>query len=149
MLTNKTSIRVESLKKGFGEYPVLRDIDLTVEWGELLVVFGANGSGKTTLLKLLSTQYRPDWGEIWVGGIPRSRDPLNIRKIIGVVGHQPMLYEDLTCQENLWFFEEWQTKPLKNHWFFDIFRKKSKKTFDFLVVWFAIFQKSKVFLCFL
>ena len=104
MLTNNPPIRIESLEKGFGEYPILRDIDLTVEWGELLVVFGANGSGKTTLLKLLSTQYRPDKGEIWIGGIPRSKNTLNIRKIIGVVGHQPMLYEDLTCQENLRFF---------------------------------------------
>ena len=98
------AIRVVGLQKSFGDYPVLWGLDLTVEWGQLLVIFGANGSGKTTLLKLLSTQYRPDQGEIWVGGMPRSRDPVGIRRIIGVVAHQPMLYEDMTCQENLLFF---------------------------------------------
>ena len=98
------AIRVAGLYKDFGDYPVLRGLDLTVGWGEFLVIFGANGSGKTTLLKLLSTQARPDKGEIWVGGISRNRNPVAIRRIIGVVGHQPMLYKEMTCQENLLFF---------------------------------------------
>ncbi len=98
------AIKVVGLHKDFGDYPVLRGLNLTVEWGRLLVIFGANGSGKTTLLKLLATQYRPDRGEIWVGGIRRSQDPVAIRRIIGVVAHQPMLYQDMTCQENLTFF---------------------------------------------
>jgi len=98
------AIRVEGLQKSFGDYPVLSGLDLTVEWGRLVVIFGANGSGKTTLLKLLSTQYRPDVGEIWIGGIPRSRDPVGIRRLVGVVAHHPMLYEDMTCRENLRFF---------------------------------------------
>ena len=98
------AIKVVDLHKDFGDYPVLRGLNLTVEWGRLLVIFGANGSGKTTLLKLLATQYRPDRGEIWVGGIRRSQDPVAIRRIIGVVAHQPMLYQDMTCQENLTFF---------------------------------------------
>ena len=99
-----SAIRIEGLHKDFGDYPVLRDLEFSGGWGRLVVVFGANGSGKTTLLRLLSTQYRPDRGEIWVAGIPRSRDPVAIRRVIGVVAHQPMLYQDMTCQENLLFF---------------------------------------------
>ena len=94
----------QGLRKAFGDYPVLRSLDLKVEWGKLVVVFGANGSGKTTLMRLLSTQYRPDAGEIWVAGRARSKNPSAIRRIIGVVAHQPMLYDEMTCAENLLFF---------------------------------------------
>ena len=54
------AIAVKGLSKGFGDWPVLWDLDLEVGWGQFLVVFGANGVGKTTLLKVLSTQARPD-----------------------------------------------------------------------------------------
>ncbi len=98
------AIEATGLHKSFGVAPVLRGLDLRVEWGRVLVVFGANGSGKTTLLRLLAAQYRPDRGRVVVGGIDRSRDPSSIRRMIGVVAHQPMLYQDLTCRENLTFF---------------------------------------------
>ena len=98
------AIEAVGLCKGFGAAPVLRDLYLTLGWGRVLVIFGANGSGKTTLLRLLSTLYRPDRGQIWVGGLDRSRAALSIRRIIGVVAHQPMLYQNMTCQENLTFF---------------------------------------------
>ncbi len=80
------------------------NLDLTVDWGRFLVIFGANGVGKTTLLKVLSTQTRPDDGEVWVGGAERSRNSAAIRRRIGVVAHKPLLYEDMTCQENLIFY---------------------------------------------
>ena len=98
------AIKVQGLVKGFGEYPVLDGLDLELDWGRRLTIFGANGSGKTTLLRLLSTQYRPDGGKIWVGGVDRSQNPTAVRWMIGVVAHNPMIYEDLTCEENLQFF---------------------------------------------
>ncbi len=98
------AIVVTGLRKGFGDWPVLWDLDLTVEWGRFLVIFGANGVGKTTLLKTLSTQARPDAGQVWVGGIERNHDSRAVRRIIGVVPHRSLLYEDMTCQENLRFF---------------------------------------------
>ena len=73
-------------------------------WGEFLVIFGANGAGKTTLLKVLSTQARPDSGEVWIGGLERGRDATAIRRMIGVVAHVGLLYEDMTCMENLLFY---------------------------------------------
>ena len=62
------AIQIKGLKKSFGDWPVLWDLELAVAWGEFLVILGANGSGKTTLLRILSTQTRPDQGEVWVGG---------------------------------------------------------------------------------
>ena len=93
-----------SVYKSYGEGPVLQDVSLTVQQGEFLVIFGANGAGKTTLLKILSTQARPDSGEVWVGGVERGQDAGAIRRIVGVVAHQNLLYDDLTPHENLQFF---------------------------------------------
>ena len=97
-------IRVEGLSKSFGAISVLSSFDLMLGRGKRLVVFGPNGSGKTTLLKLLSTIYRPDSGEIWMNGNSSRLEPNAIRKSVGVVLHDPMLYEDMTCEENLRFF---------------------------------------------
>ena len=98
------AIEVKGLQKSFGDWPVLWDLGLSVGWGEFLVIFGANGVGKTTLLKILSTQARPDGGEVRVGGVERSKNPAAIRRMIGVVAHRGLLYEDMTCQENLSFY---------------------------------------------
>ena len=101
---DEPAIRVESLYKGFGGPPVLRGLVLEVAWGGALVIFGANGSGKTTLLRLLATLYKPDRGSISLAGLETRRSAASIRRLIGVVGHQPMLYQNMTCEENLTFF---------------------------------------------
>lgn len=98
------AVSVESLYKGFGGPPVLRDLDFQVEWGRTLVVFGANGSGKTTLLRLLATRYRPDRGLVRLAGLETRNAASAIRRLIGVVGHTTMLYLSMTCEENLNFF---------------------------------------------
>lgn len=98
------AIVVRGLHKGFGDGPVLWDLDLTVDWGEFLVIFGANGAGKTTLIKIISTQARPDGGMVSVGGLELGRNDGAIRRLVGVVAHRGLLYEDLTCHENLLFY---------------------------------------------
>ena len=107
------AIRVEGLQKSFGDEPVLWDLELEVQWGEFLVLLGANGTGKTTLLRLMSTQARPEAGQILVAGYDQKRQPRAIRRNIGVVGHLSYLYEDLTCRENLEFYGRlYQVKEL-------------------------------------
>ena len=69
------AVRVEGLEKGFGHWPVLWDLDLTLNWGQLLVLFGANAVGKTTLLRILSTQARPDAGTLSVAGYDLAGGP--------------------------------------------------------------------------
>jgi heme exporter protein A len=97
-------IRVQRLVKNFGAHPVLRGVDLHVQPGEYLVLVGPNGAGKTTLLRLLATLARPTSGEVRVGGwlLPQSAD--RVRSHLGFVSHQPLLYADLTAEENLRFF---------------------------------------------
>ena len=73
-------------------------------WGQTLSLVGANGSGKTTLLKILATLSKPDSGQILVGGLSSDRSGAALRKQIGVVTHDPLLYDDLTARENLRFY---------------------------------------------
>lgn len=98
------AIEVKGLRKSYGSWPVLWDLSLNVKWGEFLVVFGANGVGKTTLLKVLSTQARPDDGSVLVAGLDTNRNSGRVRRRIGVVAHKAMLYEDMSCRENLVFY---------------------------------------------
>ena len=90
--------------KSFGRTRVLRGVDLDAPWGQTLSLVGANGSGKTTLLKILATLAKPDSGQILVGGLSLPRSGAAVRKRIGVVTHDPLLYDDLTGRENLRFY---------------------------------------------
>ena len=98
------AIAATGLEKGFGAGPVLWDLDLTVAWGEFLVIFGANGSGKTTLLRILSGQTRPDGGSVCIAGFDLRRQGAAGRRRVGVVSHRGFLYDDLTGRENLTFY---------------------------------------------
>jgi len=98
------AVQVRSLEKSFGEWPVLWDLDLSVPWGQTLVLFGANGAGKTTLLRILATHVRADHGSVAVAGHNLRTRPEEVRRRIGVVGHRSLLYDDLTCRENLIYY---------------------------------------------
>ena len=87
-----------------GSTPILRNVDLAVEPGEIVGLFGANGAGKTTLLRLIATLIRPAAGEGTVLGTDlASQDRYEIRHRIGMIGHVPGLYPELTIGENLRF----------------------------------------------
>ena len=81
------AIRVKGLRKSFGDWPVLWDLDLTVGWGELLVLFGANGAGKTTLLRVIATQARPDAVTVTVAGYDWRRQPEAVLSRLDLAGH--------------------------------------------------------------
>ena len=98
------AVQARALEKSYGEYPVLWNLDLSVPWGQTLVLFGANGAGKTTLLRILATHVRPDHGSIAVAGHNLRTRPEEVRRRIGVVGHRSLLYDDLTCRENLIYY---------------------------------------------
>ena len=96
-------IETRGLEKQFGFFPVLRGIDLAVREGEFLTIFGPNGAGKSTLLSILATFIKPGDGEAFVAGFDVSREKQRIRKLIGFISHNTMLYENLTALENLEF----------------------------------------------
>ena len=79
-------------------------MDLDVAFGEILLLRGPNGAGKTTLLRLLAGLATLDGGEGTVLGCDLRRDRRALRPQVGLLGHDLMLYEDLTVVENLRFF---------------------------------------------
>jgi heme exporter protein A len=97
-------LEVKGLKKSFSLKPVLRGIDLLLDQGERMALLGANGAGKTTLLRVLACLTRPGAGTVRIGGWDIEREAQQIRLLVGFVGHQPYLYDELTALENLLFF---------------------------------------------
>ena len=103
-LSQNLAIDVRGLGKSYGRTQVLRELDLQVPWGQTLTVLGPNGSGKTTLIKTLATLAKPDSGEVRIAGLSTRRSGVHVRRAIGVVTHEPLLYDGLTGAENLRFF---------------------------------------------
>ncbi len=97
-------IEVRSLTKSFGGRPVLRNLDFSVHEGEFVALLGPNGSGKTTFLRILASLARPTFGLVSIAGHPLPTQAADVRRRLGFVSHQPLLYADLTAEENLRFF---------------------------------------------
>lgn len=104
-------ITTTNLTKSFGSRHALRNIDLMVGKGECLAVIGPNGAGKTTLIKVLSTIVRPTTGNATLAGFDISTHPIQVRRKIGVINHQPLLYQNLTPYENLKFYAKMYDVP--------------------------------------
>ena len=99
-----SAIAVAGLLKDYGERRVINDLHLQIGWGQIVALFGANGAGKTTLLRILAGLARPDAGRLEIGGRRVHRAGDAARTLTGFVGHDTMLYGDLTCRENLRFY---------------------------------------------
>ncbi|MBW8011238.1 MAG: heme ABC exporter ATP-binding protein CcmA [Chloroflexi bacterium] len=97
-------IKVHKLVKRFGLKPVLRGLDFEVKKGEFVGLIGPNGAGKTTFLRILSSLSRPSLGMVKVAGFHLPAQAAAVRNSLGVLSHQPLLYGDLTAEENLQFY---------------------------------------------
>ncbi|MDE3074779.1 MAG: heme ABC exporter ATP-binding protein CcmA [Chloroflexota bacterium] len=97
-------IVARGITKTFGRVAALRQVDLTVQAGERVAVLGPNGAGKSTLLRVLGTLVRPTAGTLNLAGHNALTEGHAVRAAIGMVGHQPFLYDDLTLAENLRFY---------------------------------------------
>ncbi|MBN2385855.1 MAG: heme ABC exporter ATP-binding protein CcmA [Anaerolineales bacterium] len=97
-------IKVRKLVKRFGLKTVLRGLDFEVRTGEFVALLGPNGAGKTTFLRILASLSRPTLGELRVAGYPLPSQAAAVRARLGVVTHMPLLYGDLTAEENLRFY---------------------------------------------
>ena len=104
---NNAVIRVHGLKKAFGDYPVLRGIDLELFQGENLVVLGRSGTGKSVLIKIISGLLQADSGSVEVLG--QNIEDLNTRELrelrirIGFSFQNSALYDSMTVRKNLEF----------------------------------------------
>jgi heme exporter protein A len=97
------AVQLTGVARRFARRWVLRGLDLTIHRNECVAVMGRNGSGKTTLLRVLSTLLRPSRGNGIVFGSDLLRDANEVREHVGLLAHQPGLYDQLTAAENLRF----------------------------------------------
>lgn len=108
-------ITVKKLVKRFGPKSVLRGLDFQVEAGEFVALLGPNGAGKTTFLRILASLARPTFGEVRIAGYHLPSQASFLRRRLGVVSHQPLLYGDLTAEENLQFYARMYSLPEAGH----------------------------------
>jgi heme exporter protein A len=89
------------VERRYGDRVALAGVTAAVQRGQTLVVLGSNGAGKTTLLRVLATLLRPHDGVARVLGSELPREAWRVRAEIGYLGHDPLLYRELTGRENL------------------------------------------------
>jgi len=100
---SEPAIAIEALERRYGERLALSDVSLTLERGLTLGVLGSNGAGKSTLLRVLATLLRPHAGSVRVLGAALPAEADSVRARVGFLGHEPLLYRELSARENLRF----------------------------------------------
>jgi len=101
--TEQPALSLAGLRRDYGERTALEGVGLELARGETLLVLGPNGAGKTTLLRILATLLRPSGGEVRALGCSLPSEAWKLRGRIGFLGHEPLLYRDLSGRENLRF----------------------------------------------
>jgi heme exporter protein A len=101
--TDEPALSIAGLRRDYGERTALDGIGFELGRGETLLVLGPNGAGKTTLLRILATLLRPSAGEVRALGCSLPGEAWKLRGRIGFLGHEPLLYRDLSGRENLRF----------------------------------------------
>lgn len=94
-------IEVRNLTKRFNDKLVLDNISLNVEEGEIFGLLGPNGAGKSTLINLMIGLLKADNGDVIIGGYSINKDPIKVKKQIGVVPQEIALFQTLNVRENL------------------------------------------------
>lgn len=98
------TVELRGLSKAFDSRVLFRDVDLKLHSGQCLVVTGRNGSGKTTLLRIIAGLARPSRGQVVVTDEAGAMDASRLRRHLGLVAPDLVLYDELTALENLSFF---------------------------------------------
>ncbi len=98
------AVEIEGLVRRYGEREALAGVSLSLVVGETLAVFGPNGAGKTTLLRVLATLLLPHGGSVRTLDRLLPEEAHEVRARVGMLGHDPMLYRDLTGRQNLQFY---------------------------------------------
>jgi heme exporter protein A len=101
LTADSRAIELRGVTRRFGERTALRDVTVTLPAGATLAVLGRNGAGKSTLLRILATLLRPHQGELTLLGEPLPKRAFAVRAKLGYLGHEPLLYRDLSGRENL------------------------------------------------
>ena len=97
------AVAIQCVHKVYNNIPVVNDLSLMIEPGEIFGLLGPNGAGKSTTIRMVTTLTRPTQGEIVVAGYDVVRQPFMVKKQIGVVLQQTSVDVDLTVWENMEF----------------------------------------------
>jgi heme exporter protein A len=95
------AIELDGVERRYGERLALAGVAARVDEGQTLAVFGANGAGKTTLLRVLAALLRPHGGRTRVLGAELPKESWKVHGKVGLLGHEPLLYRELSGRENL------------------------------------------------
>lgn len=95
------TLQVANVTGGYHQLPVLKNIDFTIENGELVGLIGLNGAGKSTTIKEIIGLLQPHSGKIIIDGLTLKENPEAYRKKIGYIPETPSLYEELTLREHI------------------------------------------------
>jgi heme ABC exporter ATP-binding subunit CcmA/heme exporter protein CcmB len=98
-----SDLRLADVGKTFGRHKVLRHVDLDIPAGSFVALMGANGAGKTTLLRLVAGLATPTTGAVTLAGVDLRKAGPGLRRMLGFVSHDGLLYGDLTGRQNLMF----------------------------------------------
>jgi heme exporter protein A len=99
-------ISFERIEKRFGSLLALRGVSLEILPGEFVALLGPNGAGKTTLLRIAALLFTPTNGKMRFTGVGAETDSEDAKRLIGMVSHSTLLYDELTAAENLTFFAQ-------------------------------------------
>lgn len=97
-------IEVQQLYKRFGTVEAVKGVSFTARDGEVTGVLGPNGAGKTTSLRMITGLIKPDQGQVTVDGLDPVKQPIEVRRQLGVLPDARGLYRRLTARENLEYF---------------------------------------------
>lgn len=97
-------IKITNLVKKFGHNYALRNVTMDIWPRQFVAIIGPNGAGKTTLIRTLATLIRPSAGTVQIAGLDLLKQGDKIRRLVGIIGHQTFLYEELSARENLEFY---------------------------------------------
>jgi heme exporter protein A len=100
---SENALEADGLVRKYGERAALDGLSFSLPEGQTLGIFGANGAGKTTLLRVLATLLRPHEGGVRVLGAALPKEAWKVRGRVGYLGHEPLLYRELSGRENLQF----------------------------------------------
>ena len=97
-------LKTINLTKHFNGQTVVKDLNLTIDSGEIYCLLGANGAGKTTTINMLLNVFPPTSGKALIGGVSVTDQPVQTKKRLTYIPENLTLYPNLTGAENLRFF---------------------------------------------
>jgi len=106
-------IKIESLTKYYNDFKALDNISFEVGQGDIVGLLGPNGAGKTTTMRIMTGYLSYDTGTVNIGGYDPQEKPIEVKKLVGYLPENPLLYEEMTVKEFLSFIA--QVKEVKSY----------------------------------